>query len=84
MKKVLVGTVESGRIYATHQLRILVRAAAEAGTMTSLAKWVVPLLLGQLKDKCRAVVVAAADILDEATDDSVIILLFLFYSIIKF
>lgn len=82
MKKVLVGTVESGRIYATHQLRILVRAAAEAGTMTSLAKWAVPLLLCQLKDKCRAVVVAAADILDEATDDSVIII-YLFHFILS-
>lgn len=49
--------------------------------MTSLAKWVVPLLLGQLKDKCRAVVVAAADILDEATDDSVIIFILFYHKI---
>lgn len=67
----LVGNVESGRIYATHQMRVLVRAAAQAGSIAALAKWAVPLLIEQLKDKCRAVVVAATDVLDEATDDSV-------------
>ena len=71
LKKVLVGQVESGRIYATQQLRVLVRAAAEHGSTAALAKWLVPVLLNQLRDKCRAVVIAAADILDEATDDPV-------------
>lgn len=67
----MVGQVESGRIYATHQMRVLIRAAAEHGSMSGLAKWAVPVLLNQLRDKCRAVVIAAADILDEATDDPV-------------
>ncbi len=71
MKKILLGTVESGRIYATHHIRVLLRAAEEHGTTSTLAKWVIPLLLNQLNDKCRAVVIAAADILDEATDDPV-------------
>jgi hypothetical protein len=50
---------------------VLLRAAEEHGTTSTLAKWVIPLLLNQLNDKCRAVVIAAADILDEATDDPV-------------
>lgn len=68
----MLGPVDSGRIYATHLVRVLLRAAEEYGTTSILAKWTVPLLLGQLNDKCRAVVIAAADILDEATDDPVI------------
>ena len=72
LKKILIGAVESARIYATNQLRVLLRAAtAENTSTTALAKWAVLLLLNQLKDKCRAVVMAAADILDEATDDPV-------------
>ena len=72
LKKILIGAVESARIYATNQLRVLLRAATVENTSTTaLAKWAVPLLLNQLKDKCRAVVMAAADILDEATDDPV-------------
>jgi hypothetical protein len=50
---------------------VLLRAAEEHGTTSTLAKWAIPLLLNQLNDKCRAVVIAAADILDEATDDPV-------------
>lgn len=53
-------------------MRVLLRAAEEHGSTSTLAKWAIPLLLNQLNDKCRAVVVAAADILDEATDDPVI------------
>jgi len=75
LKKILLGSVESGRIYATHHIRVLLRAAEEHGTTSMLAKWVIPLLLNQLNDKCRAVVIAAADILDEATDDPVVELL---------
>ena len=71
MKKILLGSVESGRIYATQHMRILFRAAAEFGTIGELANWAIPLLLNQLKDKCRAVVMAAATILDEITDDVV-------------
>ena len=71
LKFFLFGTVESGRIYATHHIRVLLRAAEEHGTTSTLAKWAIPLLLNQLNDKCRAVVIAAADILDEATDDPV-------------
>lgn len=73
LKKILLGPVESGRIYATHHIRVLLRAAEEYGSTSTLAKWTIPLLLNQLNDKCRAVVVAAADILDETTDDSVIL-----------
>ncbi|KAI9556963.1 hypothetical protein GHT06_016757 [Daphnia sinensis] len=69
LKKILLGPVDSGRIYATNHVRILLRAAEEYGTTSVLAKWAVPLLLGQLNDKSRAVVITAADILDEATDD---------------
>lgn len=72
MKKVLLGVVESGRIYATQHLRVLVRAAVAEKCSASLAQWLIPLLVNQLKDKCRAVVMAAADILGEATDDPVI------------
>lgn len=72
LKKILLGSVESGRIYATQHMRILFRAAAESGTIAELADWAIPLLLNQLKDKCRAVVMAAAIILDEITDDTVI------------
>lgn len=72
MKKILLGPVDSGRIYATNHVRVLLRAADEYGTASILAKWTVPLLLGQLHDKSRAVVITAADILDEATDDPVI------------
>ena len=68
----LLGAVESGRIYATQHLHVLVRAAVAEKSSSSLAQWLVPLLVSQLKDKCRAVVMAAADILGEATDDSVI------------
>lgn len=71
MKKILQGTVESARTYATQHMRVLFRAAAECGTISELAAWAVPLLLNQLKDKCRAVVMAAACVLDEITDDPV-------------
>ena len=70
-KKILTGNVESGRIYATQQMRVLFRTAAESGTTVELATWAIPLLLNQLKDKCRSVVMAAASILDEITDDAV-------------
>ena len=68
LKKVLKGAVDSGRIYSTHHLRVLLRAAVAENSGPAAAKWVVPLLLNQLKDHCRAVVMSAADILDEATD----------------
>ncbi len=71
MKKILLGAVESGRIYATHHVRVLLRAAGEHRMTSALAKWTIPLLLNQLNDKCRTVVITAADILDEATDDPV-------------
>lgn len=67
----MLGPVESGRMYATHHIRVLLRAAEGHGNTSNIAKWTVPLLLNQLNDKCRAVVIAAVDILDEATDDPV-------------
>lgn len=76
LKKILLGAVESGRVYATQHLRVLVRAAVAEKCSASLAQWLIPLLVNQLKDKCRAVVMAAADILAEATDDPVVISLF--------
>jgi Rapamycin-insensitive companion of mTOR RasGEF_N domain len=66
-----MGPVESGRIYATHHLRVLLRSAVMENNSAGFAKWGIPLLLNQLKDNCRTVVMTAADILDEATDDSV-------------
>lgn len=71
--------MESGRIYATHHIRVLLRAAEEHGTTAIISKWTVPLLLNQLTDKCRAVVITAADILDEATDDPVKLNIHFFY-----
>ena len=71
LKKVLNGPVESGRIYATNHMRVLLRAAVAENLSAHFAKWALPLLINQLKNSCRAVVMAAVDILDEATDDPV-------------
>ncbi|XP_067137023.1 rapamycin-insensitive companion of mTOR isoform X2 [Centruroides vittatus] len=63
LTKVLTSTNENARLYATNYLRVLMRAR-----IIDFHKWAIELLITQLYDPCRAVSLAAADILDEACD----------------
>ncbi|XP_030844625.1 rapamycin-insensitive companion of mTOR-like isoform X2 [Strongylocentrotus purpuratus] len=62
--KMLAGSSESMRIYATNHLRVLLRAQTPF-----FHTWGVELLITQLHDKARTISGLALDILDEACED---------------
>ncbi|XP_041475993.1 rapamycin-insensitive companion of mTOR-like isoform X2 [Lytechinus variegatus] len=62
--KMLAGSSESMRIYATNHLRVLLRAQTPF-----FHTWGVELLITQLHDKARTISNLAVDILDEACED---------------
>ncbi|RWS26243.1 rapamycin-insensitive companion of mTOR-like isoform X1 [Leptotrombidium deliense] len=64
LAEVLTATSESARLYATNYLRVLLRAK-----LKDFNKWALELLAQQLSDKSDAVVIAAAEIIDESLDD---------------
>lgn len=59
----------SSRLYATQFLLVLLRAR-----LPTVEEWGVPLLLKQLNDKDRSIVLATLDILDEACHENVYLL----------
>ncbi|KAG7250316.1 hypothetical protein CRUP_016075, partial [Coryphaenoides rupestris] len=64
LSKVLIAATDSGRLYATRHLRVLLRANAEF-----FSAWGVELLVVQLYDRHPPVLWEALDILDEACED---------------
>ncbi|RWS04250.1 rapamycin-insensitive companion of mTOR-like isoform X1, partial [Dinothrombium tinctorium] len=63
LTKVLTATSESARLYATNYMGVLLRAGVQ-----DFRKWALELLAQQLCDKNPAVVIAAAEIMDEALE----------------
>ena len=57
---------QSGRLYSTKFLRVLLRAKVR-----SFTTWGIELLVGQLYDQSRSVAMTALSILDEACEDHV-------------
>jgi len=59
----------SSRLYATQFLQVLLRAR-----LPTFEEWGIPLLLKQLKDKDRAIVLASLEILEEACHENIYLL----------
>nr|XP_023664280.1 rapamycin-insensitive companion of mTOR-like isoform X1 [Paramormyrops kingsleyae] len=64
LSKVLTASSDNCRLYATKQLRVLLRANVEF-----FSTWGIELLVTQLHDRNKAVSMEALDILDEACED---------------
>lgn len=68
-KALTISPAHASRLYATQFLLILVRAR-----LPSFEEWGIPLLMKQLADKDRAIVIATLEILDEACHENVYLL----------
>lgn len=68
-KALTISPIPASRLYATQFLLILLRAK-----MPTVEEWGIPLLLKQLTDEDRSIVLATLDILDEACHENVYLL----------
>lgn len=68
-KALTASPIQSSRLYATQFLLVLLRAR-----LPTVEEWGIPLLLMQLKDKDRSIVLTSLEILEEACHENVYLL----------